>query len=162
MAKIQNSEITQRAIRDLKLDPLREAMPGAASDKIVLTYNLNFPNDGRIIFDAVRTATSSNFTVHTVAARKITYLTGIFFSVNSDATADNTTYHVEITDEVTGEERRLLQFFKATTSAIRDQVFLTFPAPIRLLPGSTVQLTNVFSVGTSSVVISGHGYTKDL
>lgn len=159
MVDIQSKEVIDKISDELKIQPALN-IPRVLGKDIQLVYGVNPQKNNTVLFSTVRAASASNFVLFTVDSNKDTFLTGLNFTVDSDVVADNTTYHVELT-VANGAEFRIFQFFKTTTTAIRDQIVLNFNHPIKLFRGSTIQLTNVFTVGVGSAVVTGFGYTTD-
>lgn len=146
MAKIERSEITQKAIKDLRLNPAFEKMPTEASDKIVLTYPLN-EKVVKIVRGSEKTTTGSS-TVYTTPSNKDFYLTGCYLQNNSNATADNT--DIRLTCVIDGGTQFLIQFKKITLTAFNNMLNREFSVPIKLDRNSTIVLSSAFTVGSST------------
>lgn len=154
MARIENSEITQKAIKDLRLNAALEKMPTQSSDKIVLTYNLNERKNIQCA-SATRNVTGAGG-VHTASTIKDTYLTSAYLGCMVNATNDGTLFELEIT-QADGSTRDLLNIRIIATTAVNKDVSVSFPEPIKIERGSVIVIRQTFTAG-SSIVYGGVTY----
>jgi len=154
MARINRTDVIQRAVNGLALSTATDKIPNECLDKVQLTYDLNI-NQINFIDDTSSAVTSSGLVIYTCSADKDTYLWGISATWQSDVTADNTTLTVSA-KLFNGSSAGVpvLRMNKFTTTATLLEKSNMFAAPIRLLRGSTITLSNTFSVGASTSAIS--------
>ncbi len=166
MVTIHNSDLFKELREGLKSQQLRDGiLPNQLAEKVVPVMEVNpkLLRRTKVLVTLERTTTtgaSPGTTILTTNPGKDTFLTGISFSVASDATADNTQIRVRIQDEnnITGY---IISLNKITLTASRDTVHYTFPIPIKLFRGSVVTYLNVFTVGVSTSQMTLWGYELD-
>jgi len=161
MAKIQNAEVTQKAIIDLKLDAAREKMPLEASDKIVLTYPLDVEKTPKV-FSSEKLVTG-NMTLGTTSTNKRFFLEGVTYSYTKDSTNDaaTDTGFLQVT-LVSGLSVQLLRIANLTLTAQAEVITVTFPTPLELEKGSTIADTfPAYTAGLLSRGATAYGYEVD-
>jgi len=151
MARINRSDVIQKAVDDLAFSASEDKIPNETLDKVQLVYSLNkqFSN---IVRSSTVATTQSSLTLYSVGASEDFYLTSIQLSNMSDATADNTT--INISGTVDGASRVLATLRKLTTTAFNDSIFLSFNYPIKIDKGTNITLANAFTVGASTTGVS--------
>lgn len=160
MAKIQNTEIIENGVQDLKLSRIADKIPTETSDKIILTYSLNKIKNGILSANSRSTTTGAGVTFFTASTTKRTFMTGILIAVSADVTADNTT--ITITAQTAdGATKTVGGMIKQTTTAYSDKLYLSFDEPIELLKGGLVRFINAFTVGASSSLYNLYGFELD-
>lgn len=156
MAKIQSSEIIQKAIKDLRLDAGRERIPSEASDKIVLTYLLN-KERADIAKRGVRNTTGTS-TVYSTPANKDFYVTSAFLGLVKDATCDAATGRIELTATINGESTAILCIPTLTLTAQSENLSIAFPYPIKIDRGTNITHALTFAAGAASFVGGVSGF----
>lgn len=157
MAKINRSEVTQKAIKELRLDAARERVPTDTSDKIVLTYDLNSH-----VIDIVKSnfsGASGAFTVYTTPTKQDFYLTDLHLGFTKDATSDNTV--TTITGVIGGETVTLARVHVTTTTAGNEKIIHNYSKPIKLDRGTNISVSGTFTAGTYTKFSTIYGFVKD-
>lgn len=148
MARINRTSVIQKAVNDLAFSVSAEkVIPNETLDKIQLTYDLNNKFVNRVRSITVSTTTNAT-TIYAVPTNEDFYLTNIYLSNMSDATADNTSVVIQVTTE--GITRNIVAFAKLTTTAFSNTVSVDFPYPVKLDRGSNITFICAFTVGASS------------
>jgi len=160
MAKIEKREVIQKLIEGLRLSVGAENVPQEVEDKIRAVFITNEENIVNVLRNVTKTTTGSA-TMFTVPSDKDFFLTGLTFSYTCDATADSIQYILQLALE--GDAARSIVILgKQTTTATTDHIELTFPVPLKLESGTTIAISQTFTVGTSRIAGSCIGYTKEL
>jgi len=161
MARINRSDVIQKAVNDLSLSASDEKIPNETLDKVQLVYSLNKQFSNVCVTNAY-TTTQTLVTQYTIGANEDFYLTSFSISNMSDVTADNTLIRLKVT--INGISRELCTMVKLTTTAFSDSISMSFPYPLKLDKGTTIQFGNAFAAGasTSKVMISGMSFNNTL
>ena len=157
MAKINRTDITQKAIKDLRLDAARERVPTEASDKIVLTY----PLDSKVtnIIKSVGLTNGTGATVYTTPTSKEFYLTTASLYVNKDSSSESA--GSDLTCVVDGATVYLLSIPGYTLTAQDNGLTITYKNPIKLDKGTNIRVTAGSAVANVKVNANVTGYTLD-
>lgn len=98
-------------------------------------------------------------TAYTTPTDKDFFLTGIFFSFDKNATADNTTFTISATQD--GEVKTLISVLSLTTTARQIAQYIPFEKPFKVDRGTAIQHTATFTAGAMSRSVIVHGYTQE-
>lgn len=172
MAKINNAQVIQKLVDELKLYPGKDLIPSELADKILAVYQINDQSvnvsvsSTKIVKTAGRTTAGTSVIFTTPATGKF-FLTNIAISA-AVTTTDELIYSALINvviDATTVELARVNLIVDAgtQTSAAHDTQSLNLQNPIELDPGSVI---NFVVAGTPSLGIDGAnasivGYTEE-
>lgn len=142
MPKIYNQETGKKISQELRVKQFE--IPQEASEKIVLNYQVNDPLFYASSRPLIRNATLTNAiiaTIHTCSTTRTTFMQGAAIAASIGATHAGETVAVVATPAGDSQSRIVVQLEFQTTVALQNQVQqISFPYPIRLEKGSTVQL----------------------
>tara|TARA_Y100000310_G_scaffold116268_1_gene114935 strand:+ start:573 stop:1055 length:483 start_codon:yes stop_codon:yes gene_type:complete len=158
MVDIQSKEVIDKVSDELKIQPSM-AIPKTLGKDIQLTYNVNPHNYANFSFSQGRTTTGAG-TIFASNANKRTFLTHVSLSAMANATADNTSYNLNIVNEL-GVTTPLIRFEKLTTTAFQDSLAIALTHPIEIQAGSAVQFSSTFSAGASVMGATVSGFEVD-
>ena len=163
MAKINNQDVIQKLIDELKLYPGKDIIPTELAEKILPVFQINKENVNvtiqnpvaDIVEDFVEAGASGGGTIFTTSATGKTYITSVCISGVVVGTVDGgTPARIEVT--VDGTTRILCSIYMkgaGTPSVIATQN-QTFPNPILLDANTLVRyLTGHVSVKGSATVV---------
>tara|TARA_Y100000034_G_scaffold113837_1_gene149269 strand:+ start:229 stop:711 length:483 start_codon:yes stop_codon:yes gene_type:complete len=158
MVDIQSKEVIDKVSDELKIQPAM-SIPRSLANNIQLTYDINRSKCANFSFSQGRTTTGTG-TIFTSNANKRTFLTHVSLSAMANATADNTSYNLNIVNEL-GVTTPLIRFEKITTTAFQDSMALPLTHPIEIEAGSSVQFSSTFSAGASVMGATVSGFEID-
>jgi len=158
MVDIQSKEVIDKISDELKVQPAME-IPTKIAKEIQLVYDISPRNSVLIVKQGDR-ATSGSTTVHTAHATRDTYLTGLQFSWDFDATADNLQATIKITPEGKGSVE-IVNIKKLTTTANQGSTQLHINPPILLEKATTITLNSTFTVGAGTMSGTALMYETD-
>lgn len=153
MAIINRSQLLDRMIRDLGLDPIREKIPRELSSKILPTFSLKERPVVRSNRASATTATTATIITGTTEKRTfIKHMTVDFNQDGSTTTAMNG--RINITP-LNSNSIRLAEITFAATTVDRFNLSHTFDGDgIELEPGSAVTLSLGGTIGAGNAVFS--------
>jgi len=143
MARINKTDVIQRAVNDLALSSSVDKIPNETLDKIQLTYPLT-PKFSNRIATLTSSATGSG-AIFTTSATKETYICGINIAVTSDATADSTSSSLTVV--IDGVAKTPIRINKQTLTAGSAHAEISFPYPLKIDKNSAVTAVKAFTVG---------------
>ena len=156
--EIQSKEVIDKISEELKVQPSLE-IPRSLAKDIQLTYDINAVPVVNILERAASVQTA-NLTIFTVPSDRAFFLTSVMLSVSKDASSDLVSSKVNATLLGKAQSQIMeLDFQSLTASSHVGQQ--SFPVPLRLNPGSVLQLQGAFTVGTAKKVVIITGYTTD-
>jgi len=157
MATINNSQAIQRILDDAGIQTAIDEVPKQLARSVVPVLISNpKPSTYKVIKNAYNT-TQSATVLYTTPSDKDFYLTGIWFSNNSDVACDNTSMIINVVPE-NGVSTSILQIYKPSVTVYVESFPYSFSKPIKLERGSTILFTNSFTAGSSVTSISLTGY----
>lgn len=161
MARINRSDVIQKAVNDLAISGNTDKIPNETLDKVQLTYDLNRKTSSFIITGGQSTTGSIIAAFPTVSIGAETFITSVHLSYNKDATCDiaTGTLNLAITPELTGLSTALVRCSIITLTADKDNIVLTFPYPLKVKNGSTITYAGTFSLGVLRRDYEIIGYT---
>jgi hypothetical protein len=105
-------------------------------------------------------ASTGSITLYTTPADKDFYLTYASLDFQADATADNTSCYIQITQK--GVARRILSIRKLSLTATSKSIYLNFNPPIKCDKNTGIIIGNSFSVGASTYDGAIGGYLREV
>jgi len=161
MARINRSDVIQKAVNDLSISQSGEKIPNETLDKVQLTYSLNKQFSSFVLSTGSTSTGSMSVTLPSVSAGADTYITGINYSYVKDATCDvaTGTLVASVTPDASNVSTNIVRLSVLTTTAQQDNVALVFPYPLKVKNGTTIGGSNTFSVGSLSRSITVTGFT---
>jgi hypothetical protein len=162
MARINRSDVIQKAVNDLAISTSLDKIPNETLDKVQLTYDLNRKFSNFLVSGASVTTGSITITPPIIdAAKQEIYITGIDIGYVKDATNDIANGQITLTATLfeSGISKNLILLPVITLTAQTDHVNCQFTYPIKLKPNSTMVMTSSYSLGLMSRSISVTGFT---
>jgi len=150
MARINRSDIIQKAINDLALSTTADAIPTETSDKVVLTYDLNKKFSNFIADSSKSTTGTLTVNLPTTDSKSDVYVTGFDVSIIKDSTCDLATGNQFFTlvPDAQGIAKTLVQIPGIALTAQDAHVHADLTYPIKVKANSSVTLTpGTFTVG---------------
>jgi len=161
MAKINRSDVIQKAVNELAFSTSSDKIPTETLDKVQLTYDLNrrFSNFS-VAFGTTTTGTLT-LTLPNVSASSDTYITNLNFGMAKDATCDVAigSIGVSITPADTNVASLILRIPTLTTTAQSENSIMDFPYPLKVKNGSTINVATTYTAGLMSRYVSVVGFT---
>lgn len=160
MARINRSDVIQKAVNDLAISTATEKVPNETLDKVQLTYDLN-KNISNFIFSGSSTSTGTlTVALPSISPTADIYLTGVCFSIIKDATCDIADGSIVFTvvNDTSTSNLNLLRIANLTLTAQNETIHASFPFPIKVKNGSSVTIPGTFTVGKLIRVFSATGY----
>lgn len=160
MAKINRSDIIQRAVNELAISTANDKVPTETLDKVQLTYNLN-SSISTFVVSGGTGGTGTNVTsIPNPGDRGEVYLTSICASFDKDATCDLATggLTLSVTPFYTNTSTAIINFAVITLTAERGDLTLSFPQPLRLKPNTSLSFSGAFTAGVLQRRVSATGY----
>ena len=153
MVKHNSKEVIDKIAQDLKVQPAA-ALPTELSRDIQLTYNCN--SRPQILSAAAQVSDSVGpEVILTTSSTKRTFITGLQFSVTTDAAATATVCRVSAQLKGGSAGTSLIKFRKHSATAANLNEQMTYPFPIEIEPGTDIALENntaVASIDTSCTI----------
>lgn len=162
MAKINRSDVIQKAVNELSISVANDKIPTETLDKVQLTYNLN-QNHSTFVISGGTGGTGTNLTtIPNPSDRAEIWLTSITASYIKDAACDVATgpLSVLITPFESQVSTAIINFAVITLTAQQDSICLMLPYPIRLKPNTPLGFTGTFGAGVLQRRISATGFIK--
>jgi len=160
MARINRSDVIQKAVNDLGISTSGEKIPNETLDKVQCTFNLNrqFSN-----FVATNNTTSSGtltVTMPTIDARSEIYITNIIASFAKDASCDVATGRIgiNVTPNEAGIAKEIVGFSTITLTADSQNISIPLPYPLKLKANTNVTFGITFAAGLCSRFVSVVGF----
>lgn len=157
MAKVNNQEVIQKLIDELKLYPGADVIPTEIADKILPCFLINSqeievsPQPVNIVASASEyDSTFANHTIYTTSSTQDFYLTNVQLSANAAPGAAQL-YEIYVEGTIDGSAVVLAKaVWKASTAGNRE-ITINFQNPIKLDQGTTIDLKGTANIiGTSA------------
>lgn len=160
MARINRSDIIQKAVNDLGLSAADAKVPNETLDKVQLTYNLNRQFSTFIVASGSSSTGTFNTALPTVSTGSETYLTGVTLSFIKDSTCDIATgaVQVSITPTDSNVASVIINAAVLTLTAQDKDVFLALPYPFKVKNASNISVSGTFTVGAMRRNVSAFGF----
>jgi hypothetical protein len=160
MARINRSDVIQKAVNDLAISTSTEKIPNETLDKVQLTYSLNrqYSNWVESIYS---TATGTQtLTLPTIDSRSEIYLTSLDFHIIKSVLCDIATSNVivNITPFESGIIKGIIQVPQITLTASENHVHCDFTYPIKLKSNTNITAPGNFTAGVLLRTISATGF----
>lgn len=149
MARINRSDVIQKAVNDLAISTSSDKIPNETLDKIQLTYDLNKKFSNFIFAFGQSTSGTFNNAFPSVSAGSEIYLTAVTMSYAKDAACDIATGNIalSVTPDSSNVSTILLRSSVITLTAQNSDITLSFPYPIKIKAGSPLVVSGTFSLG---------------
>lgn len=160
MARINRTDIIQKAVNDLAISTSTDKVPNETLDKVQLTYDLNRKFSSFILNNSKSTTGTTSLTLPTIDARSEIYLTSLDFHVVKDATCDVASglSALNATSDFQGIGKSLVAISILTLTAQDQHVHVDFAYPLKLKANTNLTFGNTFSVGNMIISASVTGF----
>lgn len=160
MARINKSDIIQKAVNDLALSTSSDKIPTETLDKVQLTYDLNKKFSNFVIQAFSSTTGSLAITFPTIGANQEIYLTSLDLGIAKDATCDVATGSTaaKITPDASNISTTILQIPIITLTAQNWVSHIDLSYPLKLKPNVAGTIAGTFTVGTFCRSFSATGF----
>ena len=161
MARINRSDIIQKAVNDLALNTSVDAIPNETSDKIVLTYDLNSKFSNFCITVNSGSSGTLTLTPPNLGARSDVYITALTLAVIKDVVCDVSTGRVGLnaTPDYSNIDTTLLAIPVINLTAQSGEQNISLPYPLKIKQGTTLTITSTFTAGVMYRCASAFGFT---
>ena len=152
MARINRTDVIQKAVNDLALNVSVDKIPNESLDKIQFNYSLNRELINYLTSTSSTATGTLSLALPSVSAGSEILLDYITFSFAKDATCDVATgsLPIAITPDSSGVSTACGGAAVLTLTADSQTFTIVFPKPIKLKPGTTITSTGTFTVGAMS------------
>ena len=160
MARINRSDVIQKAVNDLALSVSDEVIPNQTLDKVQCVYSLNKQFSSFIISSQSASTGTLTLTMPTVDSRSEIYITGADFDMVKDATCDIATSTIGLgcTPDSQGIAKTLLGISVLTLTAQQQHAHVDFAYPIRVKNNTNLTVGTTYSLGLMSRSASVYGF----
>ncbi len=160
MARINRTNVIQKAVNDLALSQTGEKIPSETLEKVQLTYSLNSQFSSFITSSLATTTGSVSINLPSVSTGSETYITSVTCSFAKDATCDVATGALNATliPADSGITSNVLRQAVLTLTADSQTSVIEFPYPLKVKNASPLAYTGTFSAGAMSRTISATGF----
>jgi len=161
MAKINRSDVIQKAVNELAFSTSSDKIPTETLDKVQLTYDLNKKFSNFLKSETSPITGTITITLPSVSAGAETYLTGISIGITKDATCDNAlgAINLSIIPADTNVAVTFLRIPVLTLTAQSENKTLSLAYPLKVKNGSTITSSMSYTAGLASREISVVGFT---
>lgn len=161
MARINRTDVIQKAVNDLALNVSVDKIPNEILDKVQLVYGLNRHFSNFVGGNSSTSTGSNSFTLPSVSAGGEIYITALQVALAKDATCDQATGTVSLTATLdsTGLSTNLIQIPIITLTAQSEDITLSLPYPLKLKPGTNITFTASYTAGLMSRAYKVYGFT---
>jgi hypothetical protein len=159
MAKINRSDVIQKAVNDLAISTSTDKIPNETLDKVQLTYDLN-NKFSQFVVGVTGNATGTLTTnLPNVSSSGETYITALQLSLIKDVVCDQAQglISLSLTLDKTNLSTIILSIPVLTLTAQSENVFLSLPYPIKVKNNSAITCAASFTAGllTRNVRVMG-------
>lgn len=160
MAKINRSDVIQKAVNDLALSTATDKIPSEILDKVQLTYDLNRKFSSFVVSNTSSSTGNLTVTMPTVDERSEIYLTTITMDMVKDATCDvaSGSLSLTLTPDRSGIATSSYRFAVLTATAQDKNFVISLPYPLRLKPNTNLVLSGSFTAGAMVRTVSLSGF----
>lgn len=161
MARINRTDVIQKAVNDLALNVSVDKIPNEILDKVQLVYGLNRHFSNFLVSGTQSTSGNLSVSFPTTTKGDI-YLTSVTASFAKDATCDVGTGRitVSITPDNSNISTPIISFAVITLTADSQTVTYSLPYPIKIKEGSSLVFGGTFTVGVMTRNLSAMGFTN--
>jgi len=160
MARINRSDVIQKAVNELGLSTASDLIPNQTLDKVQLTYDLN-KKISSFLLSASSTATGTmTITLPIVSVGAEIYITGIDYGLVKDATLDQPTgrLSVLVTPDFSNLPTAICAAEILTLTAQDIHINMNLPYPLKIKNGTSITNVATTTVGNISRTLSIMGY----
>lgn len=158
VSRLNNSEVSKRLIELGKINIATDTVANQIAEKIVPVLDVKPRYDIKGV-SGVRSTTGAT-TMLTVPTTNRTFLHGAMMSYTANATCDNISVFLTITN-VLGNSQVILIALKQTTTAESKTLMRDFTVPIELKKGSSVTIETAFTAGACNIRADLLYHTED-
>lgn len=161
MARINNSELANELVQGAKIQQNIDIIPNQLGQTVVPVMEVNpkllkYCN----VLNRTSSSTTGTTTVFSVPSGKDFYLCGISLNLTKSAACDLTNCYVQCSTPEVGLSR-IIDYNCQTTTAADTTITRDFSVPIKLTPGTTIQVLKTFTAGAATFTVLYNGYTID-
>lgn len=160
MATIYNSNLTNELRDGAKIQISKDKIPTELAEKVipVMEVNPKLLRKTKICRSLIVTNSTSG-TIYTTPTTQDFYLTGATISVIKDATA--TSVYSQLVVYIDGASQGIMNIPGITLTAQNQSLTLSFPIPVKLDRGSTINISNNTNVGNVVCGASIFGFVDE-
>jgi hypothetical protein len=160
MARINKSDVIQKAVNDLALSQSTDKIPNETLDKVQLTYDLNKKFSSFVSSNSRTTTGALTVTLPVIDARSEIFLTSLDFDYIKDATCDSATgaQGVQGTTAFSGILSNIALYNVVTLTAQNGHIHYDFAYPIKMVSNTTLTNSASFTVGVFLRSLSATGF----
>ena len=161
MARINRTDVIQKAVNDLAISISDSKVPNETLDKVQLTYDLNKNFSSFCIAIGATVSGAAISALPTVSNGAETYITAVSLGVIKDVTCDMATGGITmlITPDASNVSVSILAIPILTLTAQSDNVTLALPYPLKVKNGTNISISGTFTAGNMRRQASVIGYT---
>lgn len=161
MARINRTDIIQKAVNDLALSTSGTIIPNETLDKVQLVYSLNSQYSNFISNGNQTTTGTMSTAVPIVGNGQRVFVTSIDVHMIKDATCDAATGAITIgmTPNNIGISKNIAQVGIIALTAQSEHININLPFPIEVKSAGTITLSGTFTAGVMVRTISVAGFT---
>jgi hypothetical protein len=158
--KIYNSALTKELREGAKIQSGIDSTPSEIADKVVPVMEVNpkLLRNINVVKDISSVATGA-VTIYTTPTNQDFYLTNIVYCASADVTADNVYFRIIAT--INGQAVNLINMRKISLREFNQNVVLNLPLPLKIDRGTTIQISSVWTVGSSNHHACIYGYIDE-
>lgn len=160
MARINRTDIIQKAVNDLAFSTSTDKIPTETLDKVQLTYDLNRRFSSFIVSTGQSTSGTITLALPSISAGAEIFLTSINYSFVKDATCDTATsaLSISVTPDASNVATQILRPSVLTLTAERDGGILSLPYPLKVKPGTSITMLGSFTAGAMRRDLTATGF----
>jgi hypothetical protein len=159
MAKINRSDVIQKAVNDLAISIANDKVPTETLDKVQLTYDLNPKYSSFVAEGAKITSGSLTISLPVIDARSEIYITNLSVDFIKDAACDIATGTLQLAGitALHGTIKTLVEFSIISLTAQTSRCDMTFSHPLKLKPNTSLTFYGTYAAGvmSRSVLVTG-------
>lgn len=162
MAKINRSDIIQKAVNDCAISVANDKVPTETLDKVQLIYSLNNEYSSWTTSLSGNSTGKETLTLPTTDARSEIYLTSLDFDVTKNAACDAATGQliVQCTPADVGTVKTIMAMSIITLTAQDKNIHIDFKFPMKLKPNTTITASGTYGAGIMQRSLTATGFTK--
>ena len=161
MARINRSDVIQKAVSELAISISEDKIPNETLDKVQLTFGLNRQFSNFIVASGSSTTGAFNLVLPTTSPGSETYITAVNLGLIKDAACDVATGGITLTipPDNTGQSVGIIAVPVLTLTAQNDNITMSLPYPLKVKNTSTCTVGGTYSLGTMRRNASIVGFT---
>lgn len=161
MARINRSDVIQKAVNDLALSASDEIIPNQTLDKVQCVYSLNKQFSTFLITGTGNTTGTTTVAFPTVSAGGEIFITNATMSLVKDATCDLASGRSSLTvvPDLSNVATAIGSIVGIALTADAQSLSITFPYPLKIKNGSSASFGTTFSLGVCVRAFTLCGFT---